>query len=411
VGNSIGGLHQLDRDHVQSMTHDIRERVTTASAFATGTEGPVRVALDRLRRYGIGERVIKSALAAGLAWLIAVAIHDDPLPVLAPITAIFTIQLTLARSILGSVQRLLGVGAGVAMAMIANRLLGLHWWAISLVVLISLIAGFRVFRLESAGVEQMTVSGLLVMISGASGNIIGAASFHILDTIIGTAVGLAANSLIAPPSHVPGARQAVRALGFRLVAVLDELAAALASGIERKTANEILERARGVATDIKEVQAALERAEESLIYNLPGHRQKPALTRYRRANRALEHAAIQARVISRTVTDCVRTATLPDIRPRWLEPDALGLPLANLFSATAIYLEHFLDLPDHPLAREDDGALVLEIRECRRKVSEAVAARFEELLPDHWVLIGEIVSISDQLLSDLIQGANDISSK
>jgi uncharacterized membrane protein YgaE (UPF0421/DUF939 family) len=393
------------------MTHDIRERVTTASAFATGSEGPVRVALDRLRRYGVGERVIKSAVAAGLAWLIAYAIHDNPLPVLAPITAIFTIQLTLARSFLGSVQRLLGVGAGVAMAMVANRLLGLHWWAISLVVLISLIAGFRVFRLESAGVEQMTVSGLLVMITGASGNIIGAASFHIFDTIIGTAVGLAANVLIAPPSHVPGARLAVRTLGFRLVAVLDELAAALASGIDRKRASEILERARAVAADMEEVQAALERAEESLIYNLPGRRQKPTLTRYRRANRALEHAAIQARVISRTVTDCMGAAAPSDIRPRWLEPEALGMPLANLFSAIAIYLEHFLDLPDHPLDYEEGGALAFEIRERRREVSKAVAARFEQLLPDHWVLIGEIVSVSDQLLSDLTQATNDISTK
>lgn len=400
----------MDRDSIQHMTLQIRERMTTASALATGTEGPVRVALDRLRRYGLGERVIKSALAAGLAWLIAFAIHDDPLPVLAPITAIFTIQLTLARSLLGSVQRLLGVGAGVAMAMIANRVLGLHWWAVSLVVLISLIAGFRVFRLESAGVEQMTVSGLLVMISGASGNIIGAASFHILDTIIGTTVGLAANSLIAPPSHVSGARLAVRSLGYRLIAVLDELAGALASGIEIDKASEILGRARAVATDIEVVQAALERAEESLIYNLPGRRQKPALARYRRANRALEHAAIQSRVISRTVTDCIGTAAPTDVRPRWLEPDALGAPLANLFNAIAIYLEHFLDLPDRPITREGAAGLVLEIRDRRREVSDAVAARFEELLPDHWVLVGEIVSISDQLVTDLNQAVKDITS-
>lgn len=358
---------------------------------------------------GIGERVIKSSLAAGLAWLVAYQVHDDPLPVLAPITAIFTIQQTLAQSFGGSAQRLLGVGAGVATALIANRVLGLHWWTVSLMVLIALIAGFRLFRLESAGVEQMTVSGLLVMISGSTGNILGAASFHILDTIIGTAVGLAANSLIAPPSHVPGARRAVREYGARLIGVLDELAAGLASGIGPRQSNEILEKARAVAADIEEVQIALERAEESLVYNLPGRRQKPALARYRRANRALEHAAIQSRVIARTVTDCVSSADSIEGRPTWLAPEALGTPLANHLSAIALLLEQFIDLPDDPVRRTAQNPLVLEVQERRRELSDAVAARFEQLLPDRWVLIGEIISISDQLVVDLIQAGHEIS--
>lgn len=370
--------------------------------------GPVDAALARLRGFGVGERVIKSSLSAGLAWLAAFAIHDDPLPVLAPITAIFTIQLTLARSFGGSAQRLLGVGAGVAMAMLAHRVLGLHWWAVSLVVLVSLIAGFRLFRLESAGVEQMTVSGLLVMISGSSGNIVGAASYHILDTIIGTAIGLAANSLIAPPSHVAGARRAVLGLGHRLIAVLDDLAAGLASGIHLAQATEILDRARAVAADLETVQTALEQAEESLIFNLQGRRQKPALARYRRANRALEHAAIQSRVISRTVTDCVRSASDGRPRPAWLEPGELGLPLANHLSAVAVYLEQFIDLADNPAARSNGDSFAQELADRRREVSEAVAARFAHLLPDRWVLIGEIVSISDQLVSDLVHAANDI---
>jgi uncharacterized membrane protein YgaE (UPF0421/DUF939 family) len=391
------------------MASQIRDRVTTASALATGTEGPVRVALDRLRRYGLGERVIKSALAAGLAWLVAYRIHEDPLPVLAPITALFTIQVTLARSIRGSVQRLLGVGAGVAMALILSRVIGLHWWVVSLVVLISLIAGFRVFRLEPAGVEQMTVSGLLVLISGSTGNILHVASFHILDTVIGTAIGIAANSLIAPPSHVSAARSAVRALGQRLIGVIDDLAKGLAGGIDRDQATTILERARAVAAELDEVQVALERAEESLKYNLPGNRQKTALARYRRANRALDHAAIQTRVISRTVTDCVDSAGPSEARPAWLGPDALGMPLANLLSAIAAYLEHFLELPDQPAGCKDEALLVVDIREQRREINDAAAARFSELLPDRWVLIGEIVSISDQLVTDLTLAASDLS--
>lgn len=386
------------------MTLQLTDRVTAASALATGTEGPVRVALDRLRRYGIGERVIKSALAAGIAWLVAFSVHQDPLPVLAPITALFTIQFTLAKSILGSVQRLLGVGAGVAMALILSRVIGLNWWVVGLVVLISLIAGFRVFRLESAGVEQMTVSALLVMIPGASGNILSVASFHILDTIIGTAVGLAANSLIAPPSHVPEGRLAVRTLGHRLTEVLDDLAAALAAGIDVEQATDLLARARKIAAELDEVQIALDHAEESLRFNLPGRRHQPALERYRRANRALEHAAIQTRVISRTVTDCARIAG----SAVWIGPVALGTPLANLFSAISLYLEHFLDLADGPAGRRDDAGLLAEIQERRQEASDAAAARLTDLLPDRWVLVGEILSVTDQLVADLAHAAADL---
>src|SRR5262249_1523147 len=161
----------LAANHESEMVEAPRRRALSMESLKLDV--PVETALDRLRQFGFGERVLKSGIAAGLAWLVAINIHTNPVPVLAPVTAIFTIQPTVARSISGSVQRLLGVGAGVALAMSVNRLIGLHWWTISLVVLFSLAAGFRIFQLEQAGVEQMTVSAMLVMIVGASGNIVG----------------------------------------------------------------------------------------------------------------------------------------------------------------------------------------------------------------------------------------------
>ncbi|MER3487027.1 MAG: hypothetical protein C4345_14680, partial [Chloroflexota bacterium] len=48
-----------------------RLRLGTAISYCIGAEGPVRTTLDRLRQVGVGERVIKSAIAGGLAWEIA----------------------------------------------------------------------------------------------------------------------------------------------------------------------------------------------------------------------------------------------------------------------------------------------------------------------------------------------------
>jgi uncharacterized membrane protein YgaE (UPF0421/DUF939 family) len=388
------------------MTDVTRRRALSMESL--GFEAPVETALGRLRRLGFGERVLKSGIAAGGAWLVAIHIHTNPIPVLAPVTAIFTIQPTIAGSIAGSVQRLLGVGAGVAMALSLNRLIGLHWWTISLVVLVSLAAGFRIFKLEQAGVEQMTVSGMLVMIVGSNGNIAGVAGFHILDTVIGTVVGLAANALIAPPNNLPRAQAAVHALGHRLIAVLLDISAGLAAGLDRDEATDILRYAREVAAGLVAVEGALASAEESLRYNIARRRQETAYHRYRRATQALEHAAVQVRVISRTIADGV-AATPADRRAQgWLGTDSVDAPLSRLFGEIASYFAYFLAVVGEPAGQSDGQALLAEIAERRRAVYEAAAARFAELMPDKWVLVGEVVSIANQLVTDLSEAANEL---
>ena len=67
----------------------MRSALVTAFEYLTGAKGPLRSALDWLRAHGLGERVIKSAVAAVLAWLIAGLLPDNPTPILAPLTAIF----------------------------------------------------------------------------------------------------------------------------------------------------------------------------------------------------------------------------------------------------------------------------------------------------------------------------------
>jgi uncharacterized membrane protein YgaE (UPF0421/DUF939 family) len=116
---------------------------TDATVLATGTSGPIRVALDRLRRIGIGERVLKTVLAASIAWALASLLPFGDPPILAPLTAIFTMQATLAESVRGSVQRLLGVLFGIISAAVISQVIGLNALSIGLVVLISLSVGIR----------------------------------------------------------------------------------------------------------------------------------------------------------------------------------------------------------------------------------------------------------------------------
>ena len=97
----------------------VRSALITAIEYLTGAAGPLRTLLDWFRAHGLGERVIKSAVAAVVAWLLAGLLPDNPAPILAPLTAIFSINLTIAGSMRDAVQRVLGVVFGILLAVLS----------------------------------------------------------------------------------------------------------------------------------------------------------------------------------------------------------------------------------------------------------------------------------------------------
>src|SRR3954470_238533 len=94
--------------------------------------------INQMRRFGLGERVLKTALAAGVSWQLAVWVPGNEHPYLAPVSAILLMQLTIAQSIDLAVQRNIGVALGVCVAVLAYAGFGVHPWSIALVVLIAL---------------------------------------------------------------------------------------------------------------------------------------------------------------------------------------------------------------------------------------------------------------------------------
>src|SRR5690242_1338576 len=89
-----------------------------------------------LRRRGLGERTLKTALAVTLAWLIGKIVPGGTdHPYFAPLTAIFSMQTT------GAIQRVLGIVSGAAIALTVSSLLGESAWGIGLMVLVALLLG------------------------------------------------------------------------------------------------------------------------------------------------------------------------------------------------------------------------------------------------------------------------------
>ncbi len=381
----------------------MRAKLILIVEYLTGVKGPLRSALDWFRAHGLGERVIKSALAAVIAWLLAGLLPDNPAPILAPLTAIFSINLTIAGSMRDAVQRVLGVVFGILLAVLISEYIGANSWAIFLVILISFYVGRRL-GLDPSGIQQIAVSALLIVLGAASKAIDDAAVLHLANTLIGTGVGLLLNASVAPPNHLPDARRRLLEVGEAIQDDLRMLAEAARTGISNDEAVTTLHLARETNAELLELDTALNQARESLQFNLLGRRQRDVLGLYHQADLALEHASIQTRMIARALAD----ATAQDAPLGWLLGDALGAPLADLLDMGVETLDAYLTR-----IREGDLTGGFPIDTERLTGYQAAIARrgadFDgELRPGGWIYLGEVVALATQLITDLSMPADQL---
>jgi uncharacterized membrane protein YgaE (UPF0421/DUF939 family) len=351
----------------------------------------------------LGERVIKSAVAAVAAWLLAGLLPDNPAPILAPLTAIFSINLTIAGSMRDAVQRVIGVVFGILLAVLISTYIGPNAWAIFLVILISFYVGRRL-GLDPGGIQQIAVSALLIVLGAASNAIDDAAILHLANTLIGTGVGLLLNASVAPPNYLPDARRRLLDVGDAIQDDLRVLAEGVRTGISNDEAVTTLHLARETNTKLLELDTALSQAQESLQFNLLGRKQRDVLRLYQRADLALEHASIQTRMIARALAD----ATAQEGPQGWLAHEALGAPLADL-------LDMGVETLDAHLGRLRNGDLTggfpidaARLTGNQSDIADRAAAFDVELRQGGWIYLGEVVALTTQLITDLSAAADQL---
>lgn len=358
--------------------------------------GALARAVARLWFLRTTAQALKAALAAGLAWALGGLVPGAPaVPYLAPLTAMLTIQLTVAESVTGALQRTAGALVGVVVALVVSGSVGANAVTVAVLVLIAQLIG-RALRLNAVSTAQVMTTALLVMtIGGATSSTY--AVGRIVETIVGAVIGVAINAFLVPPTYLPAAVAAYEALADALLADLRDLSTSLARGLTPELAQQRLASAREDARRFEQTRQALQRAEDSLRMNLLGARHRADLDGYRQAVQTLEHTAIQVRSLSRSLADAVGME-----RPAWLDPTALGQPLADLVLAAAACLEAFVQArPDRP------SACTSSAHACR----EAVIARARDgsdlLATDGWLKLGSIVATLDRLLMDIGSAAPD----
>ncbi|HEV7664357.1 MAG TPA: FUSC family protein [Chloroflexota bacterium] len=355
------------------------------------TRGPL-ITVDRLRTLGLGEQALKAALAAGLAWALGGLVPGaPPQPYLAPLTAMLTVQLTVAESVTGAVQRTIGATIGVLVAAVAGSSIGVNPITIALLVLVGQMIG-AVLRLTLIGTSQVMVTALLVLTIG------GTTTFNygwarIAETIVGAVVGVGVNALLVPPSYLTAAESAKKALVQALVELLDDLASGLADGITAERAAAYLEQARSVVRDFESTRQLLQRAEDSLRFNLRARAERDTLDAIRSQLEVLERSAIQTRTVARTL-DHAGTRGGFD----WLAPSALGQPLAKLLRAAAALFDEFLSSGASTTANT-------EFAEQREAVLRLARTDSTHLTPEQWMQLAAILATVDRLAADVRRDA------
>ncbi|MBV9207959.1 MAG: FUSC family protein [Actinobacteria bacterium] len=107
----------------------------------------------------------KTAIAAGLAWVAALAADPHSRPYFAPLAVLLVVQPTVYDSLSRAFQRVVGVVVGVAAALAVSRVLAPSAWSIAIIIFAGLLVGWTT-RLGPQGVVQGPVSALLVFLVG-----------------------------------------------------------------------------------------------------------------------------------------------------------------------------------------------------------------------------------------------------
>jgi len=244
--------------------------------------------------------IIRLTVTAVAAFVVAQLVTGRS-SVLAPLTALLVVQVTLFKTLRSALQRVLSVVAGVVVALVLSTVLGFTWWSLGITIAASLMIGYALRLGENA--MEVPISAMLILTLPVEH----AASDRILSTLLGAATGLIVNLLVAPLQVQP-AEEAVEDLSQQLADLLDRMSADLAEGRGAESSDGWTVRARDLRADLERVERTLGQAEESVRLNPRTPLVTDPRVHLRRRLQALEVATLTTRGIARSLHDSSRTA-------------------------------------------------------------------------------------------------------
>ena len=314
-------------------------------------------------------QVIKTSVAAIIAWLLCTVTLGQPLPIFAAIAALLVVQPSVNQSLAKGIERSVGVIFGVILAYAAGILFGHSGGIVLGIIVVSLLIAWAL-RLSPGSATQIPISAMLVIAIGT--NTPGYAVNRVIETVIGAVVGLAINTIIVPPVLLTPAHAAVVRLAERVADTLSAFATALRVPLTAPELTSMLTAARQLPGLRDSAKDALVRADESLMLN-------PRRGRYRER---LEH--------DRDLLDSLGVLVTRVIGMARALHDNYDPRLTDDFFVAAIALE--LDRAAHDLrllARDEPTVNPMP----RTAELPALTAPLVIALPDpdNWILVGSLL--------------------
>ncbi len=294
---------------------------------------PETLTLARRRAQPRAAYIARLTLTAVFAYLLALQFAGNKGPVLAPLTALLVIQVSLTHTLRSAARRVLSVVTGVLVAIGLSALVGFTWWSLGLVIVAALAVGL-ILRLGDDLLE-VPISAMLILSAVGSTS---AASGRIVETLIGAAAGLAGGLLFAPVRLQP-AEEAIDDLSARLASLLRQTAADIADGADPGRSAERLAQARTLGGEVQRVEIALADSEESLRLNPRARILPQAAIPLRTGLETLEHTAMAIRAISRWVAEASRPGIDSPLRDPAIR-DGLAEVLGELAASVEAIGDH-----------------------------------------------------------------------
>jgi uncharacterized membrane protein YccC len=340
-----------------------------------------------------GWRTTKTTLAAVLSFVIADLLHTSDAPILAPLTALLVVQLTMYETLTHGLDRVASVVVGVLVAVGIATVTGLTWWSLGLVVAVSLVIG-RLLRL-GPNLLEVPISGMLVLAVGGAEQ---AATGRVVETFIGAIVGVLLTALIPPPLYLQPAEEAIGDLAQRMAGFSRDLASAMRGEWSRQEAERWLNRARELGSEVARADRSLARAEESARLNPRGKPARVAQPRLRQALTGLEHTYVVLRNLGRALLD--RTFSMPDEEQGDAYDQDTRSALADVLEAAAPAMESVVpvaagDGSAHD-ARHDVVANLDELHRQRQRLSSKLLVD-PHVDPGAWEQHGALLAAVDRL--------------
>ena len=298
--------------------------------------------LTRLRTEGRASLLwaLRITVAAVASYIVGTLLFPGTEPLLAPLTAMLVVQVTPISLLASGIDRVVSVVTGVFLAVAFASAVPLEWWSLGLLILVSITIG-QVLRLRSNLIE-VAISGMLVLGVGSLSTA-PAAWQRIAETLVGAAVGVAANLLFPPKVASADAGRAIDGLADSMADLLsraaDELTELVTDGRDvAPAARGWLDDGRRITHDLPRVGAALLHAEQGRRLNVRAVGTPNLGPGLRQGLEALEHSAVAIRAMFRALVD----ATSYDAG--WLEEESaadLLLGLAQTFREMAAAVDAF----------------------------------------------------------------------